>query len=246
MFAPVRGEGRGLPFSGELLEKLQVKLPFIDRIWRVESSLPLEEPLLPEEVFDRLDPLFQANGTSYEIDGDTLTFSKHNPAAQDKLATFTRGKLRVVGRGERSELAYDLTSPALLACFLAPLLFLAFAQITIAIGELEKPATEAARESAEEDDEEKKELKLHPIDIALGAPEPKDPDEKEDGEDEKKDKKHSPTAAYILAAIFATLYVVGRILEPWLIKSTFRKALSNSPALSDADTGEQTEARRPG
>jgi len=220
-----------------------VKLPFIDRIWRVKGSLPLETPMSPASAFDKLDPLFQTNGTSYEIDGDTLTFRKHNPAAQDKLATFTRGTLTVGERDGRSVLSYNVTSPALLACFLAPLLFLALGQINVAIGEYEKSKAEAAEKSGKDsdkskkDEEEAKDVKLHWFDEALGAPAPEKPDKK----DKEKDKyeKYSPKTAYILAAIFATLYIVGRILEPWLIKSRFRKKLSDISSIGDMNTVER-------
>jgi hypothetical protein len=50
---------------------------------------------------------------------------------------------------------------------------------------------------------------------------------KKDGKkSDEDDKKPSPTAAYVFAAIFATLYVVGRILEDRLAKSLFRKKLA--------------------
>tara|TARA_R110000824_G_scaffold11746_15_gene51581 strand:+ start:12644 stop:13327 length:684 start_codon:yes stop_codon:yes gene_type:complete len=227
-----------------------VKLPFIDRIWRVKGSLPLETPMSPSNAFDKLDPLFQTNGTSYEIEGDTLTFNKHNPAAQDKLATFTRGTLTVVEREGRTVLAYNVTSPALLACFLAPLLFLALGQVNVAIGEYEKSKAEAAEKSGKDadkskkTDDEDKDVKLHWFDAALGAPAPEKPDEKD--KDKDKYKKYSPKTAYILAAIFAALYVVGRILEPWLIKSIFRKKLSAIPQASDTSSNGQTGAQHPG
>jgi hypothetical protein len=207
-----------------------VNLPFIDRIWRVRGSLPLEGASSPADAFGKLDPLFQTTGTNYRIDGDTLTYSNRNPAAQDKLATFTRGTLRVAGREGPSKLVYDLTSPALLFCFLAPLLFLGFGQLTVAIGKLEKPATE---ESGKPKKDEKKDevIQLNPIDKFLGAPEPEKPKTdkekaKEKEKDKGQDKEHSPTAAYVFAAIFATLYLVGRFLEPWLVRRTFRKSLS--------------------
>ena len=197
----------------------------------------------PANAFDRLDPLFQTNGTTYEIEGDTLTFSKHNPAAQDKLATFTRGTLMVVEREGRSVLTYNVTSPALLACFLAPLLFLALGQVNVAIGEYEKSKAEAAEKSGkdadkpEKTDEEDKDIKLHWFDAALGAPAPERPDKKDKEKD--KYKKYSPKTAYILAAIFAALYLVGRILEPWLIRSRFRKKLSDMPSINDINSVER-------
>ncbi|ATW04615.1 hypothetical protein [Sphingorhabdus sp. YGSMI21] len=219
-----------------------MKLPFIDRIWRVKGSLPLETPMTPATAFDKLDPLFQTNGTSYEIAGDTLTFAKKNPAAQDKLATFTRGTLKVGELDGRSVLSYNVTSPALLACFLAPLLFLALGQGNVAIGEYEKSKAEAAEKSGKNDkekkpDEEDKDIELHWIDVALGAPAPEKPDEKDKEED--KYKKYSPKPAYILAAIFATLYLVGRILEPWLLRSIFRRNLSDRATTGDIDPGER-------
>lgn len=220
-----------------------MKLPFIDRIWRVKGSLPLETPMSPARAFDKLDPLFQTNGTSYEIEGDTLTFNKHNPAAQDKLATFTRGTLTVGEREGRSVLTYNVTSPALLACFLAPLLFLALGQVNVAIGQYEKSKAEAAEKSgkatdkAEKPDEADKDVTLHWLDVAMGAPAPEKPDEKDKEKD--KYKKYSPKTAYILAAIFATLYLVGRILEPWLLRSIFRKKLSDMSPIGDIDPVER-------
>lgn len=203
-----------------------MNLPFIDRIWRVKGSLALESHQSPADAFDKLDPLFRGVGTNSRVEGDTLTYSNKNPAAQDKLATFTRGTLRVV-RGEGgSKLTYDLTSPALLFCFLAPLLFLAFGQLTVAIGELEKPAGKSAE--AKKPDKPDKVLPLNPIDKFLGAPAPEKP-KKDKDKDKGKDNKRSPTTAYVFAGIFAALYLVGRILEPWLIRRTFRRTLAGEP-----------------
>jgi hypothetical protein len=65
---------------------------------------------------------------------------------------------------------------------------------------------------------------MNPIDKALGAPAPDKP--KKDGDKaEGRNKKPSATTAYVFAAIFATLYVAGRILEDRLIKRLFRKKL---------------------
>ena len=220
------------------LENVQVNLPYIDRIWRVRGELALEAPQSAAEVFDKLDPLFQSTGTTSTVDGDTLTYSNKNPAAQDKLATFNRGTLRVVG----SKLTYDLTSPALLACFLAPLLFLGFALLAIGVGEYEKKAeaqmTAAEKKAAEEKKKEeeaeaaKPPKPLNPIDAFLGAPAPESPkkkaEEKKKKEQEAKEEESkgpSPTPAYVFAGMFAFLYVVGRILEPWLIRGQFCKHL---------------------
>ncbi|WP_330704461.1 hypothetical protein [Novosphingobium resinovorum] len=108
-------------------ERRRVKLPFIDRIWRVRGALPLEAPLSPAEAFDRLDDLFRAEGTTREIDGDTLTFAKKDPLAQDRMAIYDRGTLRVAPAEGGAELRYDMHSPSLLFCFALPFLFLAIA-----------------------------------------------------------------------------------------------------------------------
>ena len=210
-----------------------MNLPFIDRIWRTQGELRLDEALSPQEAFARLDPLFQAPGTQLTVDGDTLTYAKQNPAAQDKLATFTRGTLRVEQRGGTSWLRFDLSSTALLLCFLAPLLFLGFAQLAVAANAWEK--ANAVAEKAEKDaekDKAKPVRKLNPIDEMLGAPPPEDPNKKKDKEKDKDKGRHSPKPGYVLAGLFAVIYLVGRILEPWLIRRTFRKALAEVAPLS--------------
>ncbi|GAA0273514.1 hypothetical protein GCM10009127_12480 [Alteraurantiacibacter aestuarii] len=229
---------------GNLLENVQVKLPLIERIWHVDGSLELDPPRSAADAFDRLSPLLEASGTTFEIDGDTLTYTKENPAAQDKLATFTRGTLQLVEQSGRSKLFYKLSSPALLMCFLAPLLFLGFAQAMILINDLEKPATEARADAAEEDEQEDEVKPLHPLDVFLGAPAPEKPEDKKE-EEEDEDKGHSPTPAYVFAALFAALYVVGRILEPWLVRRHFSKALSGNPEFSDAKNTQHTGAQHP-
>ncbi|WP_103094023.1 hypothetical protein [Novosphingobium guangzhouense] len=144
-----------------------MNVPFIDRIWRVRGSLALGFRQSPADAFARLDQLFQTSGTSYQIDDDTLTFTKKDPIAQDKMATFNRGTLRVVDDTDGGLLLYDLSSPTLQFCFALPFLFLGIAWLL----------------------------------------------------------KESRNPAFVFAGIFATLYVVGRILEPWLIRSVFRKNL---------------------
>lgn len=203
-------------------------LPFIDIVWRVRGELPLKSPIAAEDAFARLDPLFQAPGTTYAVEDDTLTYSKHNPAAQDKLATFTRGALQVEQREHNTVLRYDLSSTALLMCFLAPLLFLAFAQFAVAANAWEKSGIEASEKSKKDDEEPKPLRKLNPVDEFLGAPAPEDPNNKKD---EKKDEgRHSPKPGYVLAALFFAIYLAGRFLEPWLIRKRFREALERQPA----------------
>lgn len=196
---------------------------FIDWIWHIRGSLALAPDQSSDEAFGRLDPLFRQTGTSHEWTNDTLTFRKKDQAAQDKMSIFDGGVLRIERGAAGPVLHYHLISRALLACFLAPLLFLALAQMTIALGGFEKTAAEAASKKPDKKDAE---LPQNPIDKALGAPAPEKP--KKDDKSEEEDKKPSPTSAYVFAAIFAALYIVGRILEPWLVKALFKKRLLGS------------------
>ena len=196
---------------------------FIDWIWHIRGTLALAPEQSSDEAFGRLDPLFRQTGTSQDRRNDTLTFRKKDQAAQDKMSVFDGGVLQIEKGVAGPVLRYHLTSRALLFCFLAPLLFLGFAGLTVAIGKLEKPATEAS--AKKKPDKKDIELPQNPIDKALGSPAPEKP--KKDGTDKSKedDKKPSPTSAYVFAAIFAALYVVGRILEARLVKGLFRKSL---------------------
>ena len=200
-------------------------LRFIDWIWHIRGSLELA-PQQSGDAFGRLAPLFNEAGTSHDRTQDTLTFHKKDPAAQDKLAVFDAGVLRIEQGAAGPVLRYHLTSRILLFCFLAPLLFVGFAQLTIAIGNIEKASTEASAKSKVSAAKKDVALPQNPIDKALGAPAPEKP--KKDGAGgsaEKEKKKPSPTAAYVFAGMFAALYVIGRILEARLVKSLFRKSL---------------------
>ncbi|MEP7005558.1 MAG: hypothetical protein ABI810_06220 [Sphingomonas bacterium] len=200
-------------------------LRFIDWIWHVRGSLALG-PQQAGDAFARLAPLFGQAGTSHDRTHDTLTFCKKNPAAQDKMSVFDAGVLQIEKGVAGPVLRYHLTSRILLFCFLAPLLFLGFAQLTIAIGKLEKASAEAAGKSEAAKKAEKKDVALpqNAIDKALGSPAPEKP--KKDGAG--KDKKPSPTSAYVFAGMFAALYVIGRILEDRLVKRLFKKSLLGS------------------
>ncbi len=227
-----------------------MNLRYIDWIWHVRGSLALAPGQSSDEAFGRLDPLFDQPGTSHERTGDTLAFRKKDPVAQDKLSVFDSGVLAIEPGVEGAELRYSLVSRALLFCFLAPLLFLGIAQLTIASGWLDKPPTPAETKKAEAK-EKAEEAKMaarpmNPIDKLLGAPAPETKKDKDkakadkaakgakgakgakDGkgdDDDKKDDKPSPTAAYIFAGIFAALYVGGRIIEDWLVKRLFKRQL---------------------
>lgn len=236
-FAPPAG-------SASRPEGYRVNLRFVDWIWHVRGSLALEPGQSSDEAFERLDPLFVGQaGTSYERTGDTLTFRKKDAAAQDRMSVFNNGALWIEKGAEGSVLRYDLVSRFMLFCFLAPLLFLAFGQLTLTIAKYQKPPEEASAKAGKPGDAAKKpgdkasakaspkaeDIKMNPIDKFLGAPAP---DKKKDGEkgkkgekDGKRNKKPSATAAYVFASFFAILYVVGRILEAWLVKRLFRKSL---------------------
>lgn len=195
-------------------------LRFIDWIWQVKGSLALAPEQSGDDAFDKLAPLFRQTGTSHERTSDTLTFRKKDPAAQDKMSVFDSGILQIEKGAAGSMLRYRLSSRMLMFCFLAPLLFLGFAQLTITLNKFEKPSTEASKKSAKKDVV----LPMNPIDKALGAPAPEKPKKEEKDKDEK-GKAPSPTPAYVFAVIFAVLYVVGRILEGRLVRSLFRKSL---------------------
>lgn len=201
----------------------RMNLRFIDWIWNVRGHVPLVQGQSVDEAFERLDPLFHEYGTTYDRAGDTLTFTKKDQPAQDRMSVFDHGVLKVEQERSGAVLRYRLSSRSLLFCFLAPLLFLSFAALTIQVGKLEAPKTEAA-----EKDKKKDVVRtLHPIDKFLGAPAPEKPkkDDKNKADDKKKSK---PTSAYVFAALFAALWLIGRILEDRLVQSLFRKRLSGA------------------
>ena len=216
---------------------MALRIPFIEMIWRAKGAVALPQSISADEAFARLDPLFQTPGTRYVVEGDRLDFAKHNPAAQDRLATFTHGNLRIEHQDGQAWLRFEAASMALLLTFLAPLLFLGFALLAETLNEWEKASVEASAmdESKDKDefkdkdkakDEDKPVRKLNPIDEMLGAPQPEDPGKKKD---EKKDEgPHKTDRAYYLAGIFLAIFLVGRMLEPWLLRRTFRKALEGS------------------
>lgn len=197
------------------------KWPVIDRIWRSRGVVPVEPSLPSGEIFDRLSGLFDEG--EFEIDraNRRLDYRKPNPAAQDKLATFSNGSLELTQNDQGQILRYDVGSPALLLTFLAPLLFLALAQGFVMLGQWEE--SKEASQPEDEDEEDDKPGELHWIDQMLGAPAPEDPDEEE--EEDEEDDDYSPRDAYGLAALFALIYLVGRFLEPYLFRKTVRRTI---------------------
>jgi hypothetical protein len=195
----------------------RLNLRIFEWIWHVEGSVPLAPGQSSDDAFDRLDPLFRERGTSRDRTQDTLTFTKKEAAAQDKMVVFDSGVLRIEQDAAGPVLRYRLTSRALLFCLLAPLLFLFLAQATVFLGSLEKPKVEAKDKKAK-----KPPAALNPIDKFLGAPAPEKPKK---GKDKEDDKKPSPTPGYVFAGMFAVLYAFGRYFEARRIKALFRTRL---------------------
>jgi hypothetical protein len=205
-----------------------VNLRFIDWIWRVRGVIETGPTQSPAEAFDRLDDLFREQNTASRIDGDTLSFVKMRQLPQDKMSIFDSGTLRVTG----GTLRYDMTSRALLACFLAPLLFFALGRVGVAFDEWRNPPELAAAKA----EAAKKRSKIKPEDVPMSAIDqflgaPKVQKAKKDGEGSgKKNQKPSMTTAYVFMGIFFALWVLGRILENVLIHSRLRKRLTETPA----------------
>lgn len=209
-----------------------MNLRAIDWIWRVRGRIPIESALSPTEAFDRIKSLFQASGTSHRIDSDTLSFTKTGQLPQDPMSVFDGGILHVSG----GTLRYDMMSRALLACFLAPVLFFAVGHVGVALDNWRNPpeVVAAKAEAAKKRSRIKPEdVPLHPIDQFLGAAKP---EKKKDGEEiGKRNRKPSMTTAYVFMGIFFALWVLGRILENVLIHSRLRKLLNGQPSVSPAN-----------
>lgn len=205
----------------------------IEPIWRIRGRIPLPADQSPSEALDRIVPLLRERNTTHHRLGDAVDYHKVDPAAQDRLAVFERGTLRIEPGPSGPVLAYDLVSRALLFCFLAPFLFLAISQLPVLATALTPPPTAAEKKAAEEKEKKKEQQmaarQLHPIDKMLGAPAPETKKDKKKEED-KKDKGPSPTSGYVFAGVFAALYAAGRWLEPWLARRLFRRTLAGSDA----------------
>lgn len=208
-------------------EKPRSAKRLIDWIWTVRDEVPVPEGLGADEALARVSPAFESDGYSVQPTGEGLAYANPSPAAQDTLATFEKGALRVEETAGRRVLRYRLTSRFMLFCFLLPFVFIGFGQLTLAVGEYQKAQAEAKEKAqgAKKDDKKKDEpvLTLHPIDKFLGAPAPEKP---KDGEGGSRKRKPSATAAYVFSGIFAFLYLVGRFLEPWLVRRMFRRRLA--------------------
>lgn len=205
--------------------KVPSLLRLIDWIWHIRGEVPLPAGQSADEAFAKLDLLFAHPGTTHARMGGMISVTKKDPLAQDPLSVVDSGTLRIESAGEGAVLRYHLVSRALLYCFLAPLLFLAVGQLTAALGTLEKPQVE---EKADKKKDKQADIQLNPVDKLLGAPAPEKPKDKKDKKDEggKEKEKFSPTPAYVFAGIFAALWLLGRLLEPWLIRRLFARHLA--------------------
>lgn len=205
-------------------------------IWHICGEVPLTDGQSSDETFAKLNPLFAHSGTTHARMGDVVMVTKRDQLAQDPLSVVDHGTLRIESSERGAVLRYHFVSRALLYCFLAPLLFLAVAQVTVFLGSLEKPKAEDNAGKDQRKKDKKGEIQLNPVDKFLGAPAPEKPkDDKKDAKkapgDKKKDNEDakdgfSPTPAYVFAGIFAALWVLGRLLEPWLIRRLFQRTLA--------------------
>jgi hypothetical protein len=207
-----------------------VNLRYVDWIWRIKGTLPIDPLHNPETVFRKLASLFHEPNTTSEVEGDTLVFTKKNQLPQDKMSVFDSGTLRVAD----GVLRYDLMSRALLACFLSPLLFFAVGHVGVAFDTWRNPpeVVKAKADAAKRRSKIKPEtVPMSPIDKILGAPKP---EKKKKGEEEmgKRNKKPSMTTAYAFMGIFFALWILGRILEHVRIHSRFRRMLAGDDMAS--------------
>jgi len=200
-----------------------MNLRYVEWIWRMKGSFRIDPEQSPSNAFDRLDSLFQESGTSYRVVNNTLSFTKKGQRPQDPMAIFDRGTLRI----SNGVLHYDMMSRALLACFLAPLLFFAVGHIGVALDKWRNPpeVLAAKAEAAKKRSKIKPEdVPMHAIDQLLGAAKP---EKKKEGEElGKRDRKPSMTTAYVFMGIFFALWVLGRILENVLLHSRLRNVLA--------------------
>jgi hypothetical protein len=198
-----------------------VNLSFIDWIWHVRGSLPLAPGQSSKDVFDGLNPLFRQSGASHHVTNGTLTFSKKDSLAQDRMSVFDSGSLWIERDVVGSVLRYHLISRILLFCFFGPVLFLAIAQFTIYINKIDKLPAETAKPAALP---KQAVILMSPVDKFLRARQP-DNSKKYAAPVSRKGGKPTPTSSYVFAVFFAILYVVGRILEGGLVRTLFKKSL---------------------
>lgn len=207
-------------------EKPRSAKRLIDWIWTVRDEVLVPEGMGADEAMARIAPVFGAPEYEVQRGADGLVYANPSPAAQDTLSVFEKGALRIEDAPTGKVLRYRLTSRIMLFCFLLPFVFIGFGQLTLAVADYQKAKAEAKEKAEGAKKDEKKDepvLTLHPIDKFLGAPAPEKP---KDGEGKSRKRKPSATAAYVFSAFFAILFVIGRFLEPWLVRRMFRRKLA--------------------
>ncbi|MBF9152038.1 hypothetical protein I2488_13580 [Novosphingobium sp. 1Y9A] len=207
-------------------EKPRSAKRLIDWIWTVRDEVPVPEGMGADEALARIAPVFERPGYQVQAGTEGLSYANPSPAAQDTLSVFEKGALRIEDAPTGKVLRYRLTSRIMLFCFLLPFVFIGFGQLTLAVADYQKAKAEAKEKAEGTKKDEKKDepvLTLHPIDKFLGAPAPEKP---KDGEGKSRKRKPSATAAYVFSAFFAILFVIGRSLEPWLVRRMFRRRLA--------------------
>lgn len=101
-----------------------MKLRFIDLIWTLRGTVPMDPTLPTAAALARLEAMMQEPGTSYNLGADYLRFSKKAPRSQDKLASYAGGVLQVERSDAGAVLHYELDNRTLLFCFCLPFFFL--------------------------------------------------------------------------------------------------------------------------
>jgi len=193
----------------------------------MRGTLPIDPPQSAAIVFGKLDTLFHEKNTTYDVGDETLTFTKKDQLPQDRMSVFDRGTLHVAD----GVLRYDMISRAMLACFLAPLLFFAVGHAGVALDKWRNPpeVVKAKAEAAKRRSRIKPEtVPMSAVDKFLGAPKP----EKKKGDEEpgKRNRKPSMKTAYVFMGIFFALWAIGRVFEHVRIHIRFRKMLVDDGA----------------
>ncbi len=195
-----------------------------------------------DDAFDRLDPLFRETGHQPRPDARHADVPQEEPGGLRTRWRFsTAASCGSRDGAAGSVLRYRPDQPSLLFCFLAPLLFLAFAGLSIGLGTIDKPTAAEVSEQKKKDEEEKEKRNAarpqNPIDTFLGAPAPEKPKteaekkkeeakKKAEGEADEEDGEHSPTAAVRFCGnLRRSLRPAGGSSKAWLIKRLFRKRL---------------------
>ncbi len=174
-----------------------------DWIWHIHGSVPLDPGQSPTRRSTARSAV-PHTGTARERNGDTLTFTS---ATRRRRTGWRCSAAHAVIEAQAEGWSCAIGSDkALLYCFLAPLLFLAFAQATVALGKLESPRSRPRSRRRR-----KTPAPLNPIDKRSARRHPSNP-RRRAGDDDK-DKKPSPTAAMSSPGSSPRSMRSGRVFE---------------------------------